>query len=120
MARGRGAGEAFQPLLRLSGRTLLVGNLPLVARRSGGGSMPLVDGRPSPPAEADLMHAIALGEGERFSHEAVQPLTQRRVPSLHVAGLSAPLPTGEWPTGGRWDTWSRKTRCAPADPPRVA
>jgi hypothetical protein len=37
------------------------------------------------------MHVIALGEGERLSDEAPQPLAQRAIRALHVIGLSAPF-----------------------------
>ena len=37
--------------------------------------------------QGDLVHALALGEGERAAHEAAQTLAQGAVPTLHVAGL---------------------------------
>jgi hypothetical protein len=62
----------------------------------GSGSTPVVDERTSSSVvlvhtepETDLMHHLALGEGERFAHEAAQPLAQREIPPLHVVGLSA-------------------------------
>ena len=39
-------------------------------------------------AQGEIVHAFALGEGERFAHEAAQSLTQGAVPAFDVVGLA--------------------------------
>lgn len=39
--------------------------------------------------QADLVHVVALGEGERLAHESTHPLAQAEVPALDVIGLAA-------------------------------